>query len=354
MRIVMCWGAVSGYMAACWRALAARPDIDLFVITHAQQSDTAFDAKLMAGLNYRAIALDSPEATGTVRQILRDRNAQVLTVPGWVFSPLRKLVLDKDLGRLPVVMGMDTPLRLSWRQQFGRIRLHRYLSRIDCAVVAGERAFQLACYLGLPERKIRRGVYGFDHSAFTPVLERRMRDHAPWPRRFLYVGRYIESKGIDVLIAAYELYRKSSSNPWPLTCCGSGPLGQDLAKVSGVEDLGFQQPADLPAIFARSGVFVLPSRYEPWGVVIAEAAGAGLPVLCTEACGASVELVRSRYNGLTFPTGDPQELAKAFRWAEDRYDQLPLWGQRSQQLAAPFSAEAWAERWMGVFTELAQ
>jgi len=44
-----------------------------------------------------------------------------------------------------------------------------------------------------------------------------------------------------------------------------------------VHDKGFVQPSDLPNIFAQAGVFILPSRYEPWGVVIGEALASGLP-----------------------------------------------------------------------------
>ena len=92
----------------------------------------------------------------------------------------------------------------------------------------------------------------------------------------------------------------------------------------------------------------MPSRYEPWGVAIAEAAAAGLPILCTEACGASVELVRPYYNGLIVPTDDAQSLADAMIWCHAHRDRLAEFGERGRSLAAAYSADVWAERWAAV------
>ena len=70
-----------------------------------------------------------------------------------------------------------------------------------------------------------------------------------------------------------------------------------LVGVHGVEMLGFVQPDDLPAVLERAGCLVLPSRFEPWGVVVHEAAAAGLPIVCTPVCGAATRLVLDGYNG---------------------------------------------------------
>ena len=52
-------------------------------------------------------------------------------------------------------------------------------------------------------------------------------------------------------------------------------------------------PEALPRFFARADVFVLPSRYDGWGVVVNQALGAGLPILCSDAVGAAADLVRA-------------------------------------------------------------
>ena len=131
------------------------------------------------------------------------------------------------------------------------------------------------------------------------------------------VGRYVPQKDLHTLVKAYSLYRATVRHPWGLTCCGTGPDAALLEGVPGVEDIGFAQPQDLPAILERHGAFVLASQYEPWGVVIAETAASGLPIICTTACGASIDLVRPYYNGLLVTPGDAAALSRALRWMHD-------------------------------------
>jgi glycosyltransferase involved in cell wall biosynthesis len=167
------------------------------------------------------------------------------------------------------------------------------------------------------------------------------------------MGRYAPEKGLDVLLEAYAQYRQSVADPWPLTCCGKGPLAPLFAGRAGVEERGFIQPADQPAIMEQCGALVLTSTYEPWGVVIAEAAASGLPVLCSEACGASVELLRSYYNGLTVATGDARATAAAMRWLHDNQARLPEMGVRGRELSHAFAAAVWADRWVAMLARAA-
>ena len=77
----------------------------------------------------------------------------------------------------------------------------------------------------------------------------------------------------------------------------------DLA--SRVHWLGFVDDATtLCALYRACDVLVLPSWFEPWGVVVNEAVAAGLAVVASEAVGAAAELVRDGVNGRVFPVGD--------------------------------------------------
>jgi glycosyltransferase involved in cell wall biosynthesis len=78
-----------------------------------------------------------------------------------------------------------------------------------------------------------------------------------------------------------------------------------------VEHGGFVQPADLPGELAGAGCFVLASRFEPWGVVLHEAASAGVPLICTDACGAAELALEDGRNGALVPAGDARGLARA-------------------------------------------
>jgi glycosyltransferase involved in cell wall biosynthesis len=277
---------------------------------------------------------------------------EIVVIPGWLVPAYTKLAQSEELASVRLVMGMDTPWRGGARQHLARLWIGGYLRRMDRIVVPGERAWQYAVRLGVPETKIRRGLYGIDFEAFSSVYERRTDGGRNWPRQFLYVGRYVDVKGIDVLLEAYRRYRAQVREAWPLVCCGQGPLASQIAATEGVVDLGFQQPGQLMEIYAQSGVFVIASRHDPWPLVLVEACGSGLPVIHSEACGSAVEAVRSYYNGLHVATQNAEDLGRAMRWMHEHYEQLPEMGRRGQELARPFSAQMWALRWSEMFKEL--
>jgi glycosyltransferase involved in cell wall biosynthesis len=114
--------------------------------------------------------------------------------------------------------------------------------------------------------------------------------------------------------------------------------------IQGVEDIGFTNPDDMLDVWLQAGAFVLPSRYDAWPLVNVEAAAAGLPVLCTDVCGSSVETVSHTYNGWVVPSEDVDALASGLVRMHNAYDQFPTMARRSQSLAEPYSAENWTNR----------
>ena len=352
MRVAICWTHISGYMSACWHALAARNACDMRIVAFRSSGagmNIAFSDELMAGLNARLLGPGEQGDVELLGSMIGEYDPDIVVIPGWAHAVHRALVRCPRLARARFVMTMDTPWRGTLRQRLGRYRIARLLKRIDRIVVAGERAWQLARVLGAPEEKIRRGLYGVDYDRLAPLHERRL---ANWPRKFLFVGRYESVKGIEVMLAAHRAYSASVAEPWPLTCCGSGPMNDAISRERHVTNLGFVQPAQQADVFASHGTFVLPSRYDPWPLALVEACAAGLPVIHTEACGSAVELVRSYFNGLAVPTGSVDALAGAMRWCHDHYGGLPEMGRRGQHLAAAYSAQAWATRWIAMFEEL--
>lgn len=351
MRMVICWLGVSGYLAASWRALSRRPGMALKIITfdRASASSAPFNSDVVAGLDCTRLDEKYLHDSAHIASLVAEHKPDAVVICGWRSRAYTNLPMKPALASVKFAMGVDTPRRDTLRQRLARFKIGRLIDRLDRVVVAGERAWQLMRYLGTPEFKLRRGMYGIDYEAFRPLHTLRLAHPEGWPRRFLYAGRYEKVKGVDILAAAYRNYRRQVNDPWPMTCCGSGELVGTFAGVEGMEDLGFVQPADQPAIWQRAGAFVLASRFDPWPLVVVEACAAGLPVLCTEACGSAVELVRSHYNGMTVATGDPQAMTAAMRWAHEKHSALSTMGARSVELAAAYSAERWADRWENLF-----
>jgi glycosyltransferase involved in cell wall biosynthesis len=154
------------------------------------------------------------------------------------------------------------------------------------------------------------------------------------------------------LVEAYRRYRSDNADPWGLTVCGDGPLGHLLEGVPGVRHVGFVPPELLSDELAEAGALVMPSWHDPWVLALVEGAAAGLPIIATNDCGSSVELVRDFYNGRLVATRDPCALAEAMGWISAHHHALPELGRRSMALANPYSAAAVSERWAHLLREL--
>jgi glycosyltransferase involved in cell wall biosynthesis len=138
----------------------------------------------------------------------------------------------------------------------------------------------------------------------------------PNRRRFLYSGRLVSWKRVDLLIRAYSSVAESMPD-WDLLIAGGGPDQAHLQQMvphalrDRVTFSGFLQMPELRCCYHLSDVLVHPSEFEPWALVINEAAAAGMAMIATDVTGAAVELVRNNVNGYLVPPGNAEALADA-------------------------------------------
>lgn len=135
---------------------------------------------------------------------------------------------------------------------------------------------------------------------------------APDRRRLLFVGRLIPVKRPDLLLAAFE--RIAVFRPdWDLVMAGDGPLRSALARNSDSRTLwiGFlDNVEEIGALYAICDVLVLPSEFEPWGVVVTEAA-TQLALVASSVVGAAADVLEDGVNGKLFKSGDIEALTAA-------------------------------------------
>ena len=139
----------------------------------------------------------------------------------------------------------------------------------------------------------------------------------PGRRRLIYSGRLVAIKRVDLLIDAFA--RVAEQRPgWDLLIAGGGPLEAELkARVPNrlqprVLWTGFVgSPQRMSALYRLADVLVLPSDYEPWALVVNEAACAGLALICSDVVGAAAELLRDRENGCSFRADNAASLVAA-------------------------------------------
>jgi glycosyltransferase involved in cell wall biosynthesis len=133
----------------------------------------------------------------------------------------------------------------------------------------------------------------------------------------VYSGRLVPEKRVDLAIDAFACVAAQRPE-WDLVIAGDGVLRAELeARVPAplrprVTWTGFlADPADVSAVYRLCDVLVLPSDYEPWALVVNEAAAAGLAVVSSSVVGAAHELVREGVNGALFPPGQVGAAAAA-------------------------------------------
>jgi glycosyltransferase involved in cell wall biosynthesis len=196
--------------------------------------------------------------------------------------------------------------------------------------------------------------YHCDLSAFLDIHRR---PETSAPITFLFCGQMIRRKGIDLLLLAFDQLINKGIDARLLLVGREAELPELLAKLDGnthsrIRYEGFQTPERLPEFFARGDVFILPSRYDGWGVVINQALAGGMPIITTDAVGAGLDLVESNRNGLRVVSNDVDALYRAMKTFAINRAIISQWGIQSRKRARDLTAEAGAEKWVTVFESL--
>jgi glycogen(starch) synthase len=131
-----------------------------------------------------------------------------------------------------------------------------------------------------------------------------------------YAGRLVYEKGVQHLIAALPRLRQTHPG-LRMVVAGDGPYRAELEAAADALDLdeavtfaGFLGGHDLTALMGASDCYVVPSIYEPFGMVALEAAAVGTPVAVADT-GGLAEIVEHGVTGVKFAPQDPDALADA-------------------------------------------
>jgi glycosyltransferase involved in cell wall biosynthesis len=134
---------------------------------------------------------------------------------------------------------------------------------------------------------------------------------------FLFVGRLSKEKGLKDLLAAFRRIHEQLPKA-TLLLAGQGSEGDELCSQviawgleASIAFLGSQTPAQIGELLEHSTAMVLPSHREPWGLVVNEALNYGCPVVVSDICGCTPELVLDGVTGYIFPAGDVGALGES-------------------------------------------
>ena len=322
------------YQAPMFRALARRPEVDLTVFFCSDRgarpyddpgfrTRVAWDVPLLDG--YRSVLL--PRRAGanpSIVSALRRGGFDALIVHGWAHATNWLAFLATTALGLPLLLrGESNGLRESggWRRAAKRPALDWLFARTVAFLAIGtlNRRFYEARGVG-PDR-IFLAPYAVDNDFFRRAAaalpdRRTLRAELGLPREatvFLFCGKLTDVKRpLDALEAFGALDGRERA---ALVYVGDGPLRSAIeARAAGLASVtvtGFRNQTELPRWYAAADVLVLPSAFEPWGLVVNEALNFNLAVIASDQVGAAADLVRAEEGGQIVPVGDVAALARA-------------------------------------------
>ena len=201
--------------------------------------------------------------------------------------------------------------------------LKRYLvSGATACLASGEHAKQYFLKYGAKEENIYFHPFTALHESdilkapVLPAEKAKLRKHLNLPQNVkicIAVGRFIPLKRYDILL---RLWANMPENTY-LLLIGGGPEKETYEKIIREKQLqnvildDFHPFSELLDYYKASDLFIHPTSYDVWGLVINEAMACGLPVVVTDTCVAGLELIRNGENGYVTHLGDDADfLAK--------------------------------------------
>jgi len=365
------------YFAPLYRELARRSEIDVTVYfcsaaTVGDYYDPGFartihwDAPLLEGYRWRicASARDRPLTGRFLRwpswDVVREIWAgefDVVWVHGYSDPTMWLVAAAARLRGARLLIREEQTLlhgRPPWKLLLKRVTLS-LLFRSAVGLFIGEQNRRYFKHYGMSDEQLFPARYCVDNE----VLLHRARELAPrrpeLRRRLglesepvvLFVGKLIEKKQPILLLEAFARIRKHRQ--CSLAIVGDGPLRKACEqfvfeqRIPGVAFLGFRKESELPEAYAAADLFVLPSGYETWGLVVNEAMNFSLPPVVTDHVGCASDLVRDGWNGFIVPHRDSRRLAEAIECLVASPALRRTFGARSQKLVAQYSVEACAD-----------
>lgn len=277
---------------------------------------------------------------GRIIRWLKQQRISAVLVSGYADAGRVRIIAWCQRNRIPVFIFGDSNIRgdraTGVRRLIKRTLLPWILRKATAVLACGSLGRQYFERYGVSPDRIFYWPYEPDYDAIArlpPVAVDRVRERFkldPRRRRLLYSGRLVPVKRVDLLVDAF-VHIAPERPEWDLVIAGSGPERSSLVRrippdlESRVLFTGFLESSDEVAALNRlCDVLVLPSEYEPWAVVVNEAAASGLAIVASDVVGAAAELVEDGVNGRLFPPSELESLIEALRDAtgNDRTDAM--------------------------------
>lgn len=285
----------------------------------------------------------SPYVTALkIYRILKREKVQVAFIPSYWPARAFAVLLAAKIAGIRCVMMNESHAGTERASGFAKWVKKRLIGLFNAGLVGGTPQVEYFEEMGMSRDRLFVGydvvdnTYFSKQAAFAKANEKELRIHLGLPNQYiLNLGRMVEKKNLSLLIEAYAklvndpLFSTNTTKQPALVLIGSGKEEEKLRSLALILGLkvsnlisgeipegnrtvffgGFRDIDENAIFFSLATMFVLPSSYEEWGLVVNEAMASGQPVLVSSNAGCARDLVKDEENGFHFPP-DNAELLK--------------------------------------------
>jgi glycosyltransferase involved in cell wall biosynthesis len=366
------------YQAPLLRHIAADPSVDLTVfflgdISLKAHDDPGFgrlvhwDVPLLGGYKHSFLRglgrhrVPSFWWPFVAPPLMRLRNFDVVWLHGYAHHALLStLMMAKMLGVKVFLRGeshLTSERRSGMKTRIKNSRMPAFFRTVDAFLAIGTLNEQYYLHYRVPHDRIFRVPYAVDNQFFGTKADEAESSRDQLRRELgldgarpviLYASKLQRRKRPHDLLSAYTaLSPDNYHEPRPyLIFVGDGEDRSALEAVaartswSSIKFVGFKNQTELPRYYNLCDVFVLPSEYEPWGLVVNEVMNAGKPVIVSDQVGSAPDLVADGKNGFIVPVGDVRRLEQCLRLLTESGELVRQMGQESRRRIQNYSFEA--------------
>ncbi len=278
--------------------------------------------------------------------VLHRQYASLIITAGFSFASLLVWLYCRLLGK-PYLLWSGEVAGGVMKSRWLRCVVRRLLIRHASSVIAYGTEAERYVHTFSPNARVFKAWNTVDTTYFELRAEKLRKQKDVILREFgasgdaihlLTVGYLVHRKGIDTLLHAVRTIR---SQDFILHVVGDGPERQKLEILSRQLNIqnrvifwGYKQQEELPKYYAIADIFLFPTRFDIWGLVLEEAMACGLPVVASSAAGATTDLVKANENGFIVRPDDTEATAKCIERLMRDKSLRETFGSRSREIIA--------------------
>ena len=325
MKILVLYRELAGYTVECLNKLANQHE--LLVVHYPINPEAPFHFQINSSIQLASkLEID----LNTISLF----NPTFILCSGW--SDAEYIEWTRNLKR-PTALTFDTIWQSNLKFIFGSFYFKlKYKKLFHFAFIPGNAQMKTAQKLGFSFKNIVNGFYTCED------VFRTNRKELSQEKELWCVARYISVKNLDFLCETFLSIPPNERSGWKLNLAGTGELFPNRIMNDAIVHHGFIQPNELSEKLEKASAFILPSIYEPWGVVVHEMASLGKPLILSTAVGAKQDLLVEGKNGYSFNPHSTEDLkTQLLKIFNASHDELQSMGNESAALALQFSSGIW-------------